>query len=182
MQSAGLVQSQNCQGRGCTQLQVTWMDGSESRFDAAWLQAHDYSDASLAHRALRASGRLPPTAAAPLHGANLTAAHAGELPDAQEELVDWAALHSLFPLPDSQSALDDVRCSPVPEAGRTGQLAQHNVQPVSAHRSHSTHADAPSADATELAVAPQALVPTAEHDAVMSSTASLHQMLQDLNQ
>ncbi len=173
--STEISHAESKQGGSSKQIRINWMDGSSSTFDTAWLIAHDYSEKSLAHRALRSAGRVDPSAPSPLQGATLCAAHIGELPEDQEELVDWSALHSLFPLPDGQANLDGIRCSPVPEAGRTGQLAQHDLL----EPEHSVNMDA--ADAPAAAV-PAADVPTAHHDAVMQTVEGLHSMLRDLNQ
>ena len=171
-----VVSSPNARGESSTQVHIKWMDGSTSTFDSAWLMAHDYSEKSLAHRALRSAGRVDPAAAGPLQGAELKAVHIGELPVEQEALVDWEALHSLFPLPDGAANMDDIRCSPVPEAGRTGQLAQHDVEDCM-----SSHPSGSSRENPFLSV-PTADIPYAQHADIMHSAEALHAMLRDMNQ
>jgi len=173
--STEVSEAENAQGVVSKQIQMKWMDGSTSTFDAAWLIAHDYSEKSLAHRALRSAGQVSPAAPGPLQGAVLSNVHIGELPVDQEALVDWGALHSLFPLPDGMANMDSIRCSPVPEAGRTGQLAQHDMEDCIMK-----HASSTSADVATLGV-PTANVPHAHHGEIMSSTSALHAMLQDVN-
>lgn len=156
---------------GRAAVRMVWADGSDSEFDVDWLRAHDYSEASLAHRAQRAAGNLPPTAAGPLAGAGLQDVTPGELSMHQAPVVDWDAVKALYP---SRVPAGTPLCSPVPEAGRTGHLPLAGVRdmppqaesgPPVSHRVQAAHSQ----------------VPEVQFSAVRDSKAALLSALTDLN-